>query len=654
MPETIVSAPDGSRITVRHPEGASPEQIIAYAKQNWRPKAQKTEGPSMAQRGKDLLASMGTAAGSGIANIVGLPGTIGQALAREEDTLIPSPMNVLAKLPSGEQIKSAMFEGLGVPRYEPKSGIGKIGQATIEGAVSGALMPFGGIGQAMKFGGLAGAASEGAGQVYEGTSLETPARIVGALAGPIALDALGRNVANVAKGALGKRPIQGDLDKMIVSTLQEGGKTPEQMRSIMAKAQSTGATMANRNLPLTSETVKAAQETPEAAILAREAAKRDIIGAYGRIRRDISSAAPFIDDTATGIQGGMLRDMRAKAEPLYQKYEQTVAQKGFTESAPRAAIARLYQSNPDVLQRVLRNAQRAEKPITGIRLTETGALDTRGATVGDLGKIIEGIDEVIYGADDFAKSFQTSTGKPNAQARALLDIRSKLDEFRRSKSPELAKANDIFSTGHKMRRAVDEGYEALSETRGLGDAKAFFDAATKGERDAFVGGLTSRLVNNLDTMALTPSQIEKTYQKISPFMSKSVAGKIRSILENEAVTIETARSMQSVMPSASGFGFSGPSRMARLAGGVASSPKGTLVQALESGADRFLTGRGPEYYNQLNIALVKAATSNNPKEAVSLLNGIIKRQKEMATTTMQRRAIAAATSVRQGEGGAQQ
>ena len=37
MPQTKVRTPDGNTVTVNHPEGATDEQIIAYAQQNYSP-----------------------------------------------------------------------------------------------------------------------------------------------------------------------------------------------------------------------------------------------------------------------------------------------------------------------------------------------------------------------------------------------------------------------------------------------------------------------------------------------------------------------------------------------------------------------------------------------------------------------------------------
>ena len=46
MPTTYVTAPDGERVPVTHPEGASQADIIAYAKKNYQPQ-QKEEGPGL-------------------------------------------------------------------------------------------------------------------------------------------------------------------------------------------------------------------------------------------------------------------------------------------------------------------------------------------------------------------------------------------------------------------------------------------------------------------------------------------------------------------------------------------------------------------------------------------------------------------------------
>ena len=43
MPVTKVQAPDGSTISVEHPEGASQDDILSFAQANYKPKAQDVE-----------------------------------------------------------------------------------------------------------------------------------------------------------------------------------------------------------------------------------------------------------------------------------------------------------------------------------------------------------------------------------------------------------------------------------------------------------------------------------------------------------------------------------------------------------------------------------------------------------------------------------
>lgn len=591
------------------------------------------------------VAAAGTAAGRAAANVIGTPGAIGQMISstRPEGMSRFDPVELLGSalsyLPNPEQVRKAMFEGTGTPEYNPDSALGRLAMETGVGAATGALMPIGmGVGTAAKYGGMSGAGGEIAGQLTEGTSAEPYARVAGAVAAPFVAPALSRYAANMGRGIAGTRPVTGDIDAKIIQSLQAEGQTPQQVQSIMANADRTGATIANRNIGLGSETVRAAQKTPEAARIARASAARDMQSSFARIRDRVANILPASRGNVTAARSEILQTMDDTAKPLYQNFERNLGGSGFTETAPRNALNRLYRTNPDVVNHVLRSAARADNPISGIRITTNGTLDTRAATMSDLNKVIDGIDGVLYGAEDIAKAFQTSTGRPNQQAHVLMDVRSRLNQFLRTKSPEdFAAANDIYSSGHRMRRAAQEGFDALSETRGLGEAEEFFKSLNRGEQEAFRSGIASRLINNLDVAALTPNAIEKMSERLTPFMGSGNANRVRAILSNERNIQEAARRVQTVMPEATGFGAAGAVNVARLAGGVATSPKSALADSAMKLADRVLTGRGPDYYSRLNTELVKATTTNNPREASRMLQGLIRRQSD---------AVAAARELR--------
>lgn len=600
------------------------------------------------------IQAAGTAAGRAAANVIGLPGSIGQMITNSRPEGMPGYNAVdligsaLSYLPNQEQVKNAMFAGSGTPEYKPDSSLGNLAMEGGVGALTGLLMPMGlSMPSAAGYGAVSGVGGELAGQATEGTAIEPYARVAGSVLAPAVSSALMNYGTNLVRGAMGTRSTQADLDAKIAGSLAAEGQTPQQMQAVMANADRTGATLANRNAALGSETVMAAQETPAAAQVARQAANRDMQASFGRIRERLATVLPAVKGDVASARGEILQTMDDTAAPLYREFQRTTGTSGFTETQPRNALKRLFRTNPDVVQRVLKDAVRVDKPISGIRITDSGVLDTRGATLNDLNRVIDGIDGVLYGTDDLAKSFQTSTGRPNQQASILMDVRSKLNDFIRSKSPDqFALANDIYSSGHRMRRAVQEGFDALSETRGLGEAEAFFNTLNKGEREAFKSGLAGRLLNSMDVSALTPNSIEKMTSRLSPFLGRGNSDRVRAILNNERTVQEAAKRIQSVMPQASGFGGDTAQTMARVAGGVAASPRSTIAESAAKLADRVLTGRGPEYYNQLNTELVRATTSSNAREASRLLQGIIKRQAEAvrAASELRRAGIAGAVT----------
>ncbi|CAB4164541.1 hypothetical protein UFOVP826_49 [uncultured Caudovirales phage] len=625
-----VETPDGS--VIEFPEGTPDSTIIKVMRDSFG--APKSQSPSLAETAGTALAAVGTGAGRVAANVLGLPGMVGDLIqsTRPEGYSQWNGMDIIGRglsaLPNPQEMQTALFENTGTPEFKPQSALGKLAMETGVGAATGMGLPIGmGVGAAAKYGAMAGAGGEVAGQATEGTSIEPYARIAGSMAAPMAGTALANYGKNMYQGIRGTRPTTGAVDEKILTSLAGEGQTPQQMQAVLANSGNTGATLANRNASLGSETTRAAQQTPMAASIARQSAARDMKDSFARIRTKLANVLPAAKGDLTSTKKEILETMGTQAAPLYDRFKQTAAGKGFTESAPRNAIQRLARTNPDVLRKVLENAVRVDNPITGIKFTETG-LDLRSATLADLTKVMDGIDSVIYGADDFAKSFQTNTGKPNQQAQVLLDIRSKLNGFVRSKSPDFAAANDIYSSGHRMRKAAQEGFEALSESRGLGEARDFFQGLSVGEKEAFRSGLASKLINNFDTGAMTPNQIEKLTEKVVPFVGKGNAERIKAIMNNERIVQEATRRLQSVMPQAKGFGDDAASEMSRVAGGVVASPKGTMISKGLEMSNRVFTGRGPEYFDRLNVDLVKATTTSDPKEASKILQGIIRRQAE--------------------------
>lgn len=183
MPETVVTSPHGD-ITVTHPEGASPDEIISYAKANYQPSTSSTA--------YDVAASGAAGVGKGTAGLLGLPADAANALAYYRDKYVTNPIvGALGGTQQTEEQLSAkpdfnkaigseniqkQIEKVTGEFHKPETTLGKYAETAGE-FIPGALAAPGGIAtNAIRYGVLPGIASEAAGQATAGTSYEPWAR----------------------------------------------------------------------------------------------------------------------------------------------------------------------------------------------------------------------------------------------------------------------------------------------------------------------------------------------------------------------------------------------------------------------------------------------------------------------------------------------
>jgi len=194
-----VTGPDGGRYEITAPDTASEQEVLSYLQQQvGQPQPDQTPGrfspgqrPGLAVPEANPVADVAKSAGVGLARgalgMAGLPGTVEQlgrmginagarALGAEGNVVSPE-----TALPTGGDLQKRV-EGVTGKFYEPQTTAGEYARTVGEFA-PGALFP-GGMAQRV-LGNVVGpaVASEAAGQLTEGTSLEPYARVGGALVG---------------------------------------------------------------------------------------------------------------------------------------------------------------------------------------------------------------------------------------------------------------------------------------------------------------------------------------------------------------------------------------------------------------------------------------------------------------------------------------
>ena len=77
MPTYVVTAPDGKEYEITAPEGATQEQVLAYAQQNYSKPAEKPQRSLAQETGRQL----GLTARAGITGLASLPAMLAEPVA---------------------------------------------------------------------------------------------------------------------------------------------------------------------------------------------------------------------------------------------------------------------------------------------------------------------------------------------------------------------------------------------------------------------------------------------------------------------------------------------------------------------------------------------------------------------------------------------
>lgn len=196
----IVPMPDGTN--VQFPDDMPPEQIKALILKKFPDAAQMAaqqpvgwQGPEMSV-GEDIKRTIGPGLIRGAAGLIGAPGAIAEFGARGIDAAtryvggklgIDVPPREYApkerRLPLPQELIADYEAESGRPLYQPQTVPGQYANTAAEFLPASIAGPGGPVSNAVKFGLVPSVVSETAGQVTKGTSLETPARVGGALVG---------------------------------------------------------------------------------------------------------------------------------------------------------------------------------------------------------------------------------------------------------------------------------------------------------------------------------------------------------------------------------------------------------------------------------------------------------------------------------------
>lgn len=448
----------------------TPEQERALALARARRRRQDAQGATeeaspWMDTAKDVGASLVSGVGRGAAGLVGLPGTIGNAVNSGLSWATGLP-----ELPASPFSSSGAQEALstvtgGASEYEPQTTAGEYA-GTVGEFLPGAAIGGGTVANLLRFGVVPGLASEGAGQITEGTELEPYARVAAALVAP-AVPALASRAISPFSGAI----------------------SPERAAAIRA--------LQAEGVPLT-----AGQQTGSSGLRYAEA---ELGGARAaNVMDDQAQAFTEAATSRAGMQGIATADnMAANSDRLRQ---------GFNQISARNAMNGDMQLVGDLGDAVARHGRLLEPQQRQIVTDLADDIINRVSTGSMPGEAYQAI------RSDLSKAAQTN--RQNSIGGAYRDIRNALDNaMARSVTPQDA------AEWTRLRREYGNMKVLEKASNGAGEAAAMgIISPARLRQSAAVGrqGSASQNAGDFDELAKAGQAV------MSPLPNSGTAGRMRA------------------------------------------------------------------------------------------------------------------------------
>lgn len=464
-----VQVDDSFRDMTPEQQEATVNEIAASIGQEAAP-AQATAEPSWGDTAMDVGASLVSGVGRGVAGLAGLPGTV-QDLANSGLSWATG----LPELPRSPLSASKMQDGLstvtgGASDYEAKTTPGEYA-GTVGEFIPGALIPGGNMSNLLRFGVLPGLASEGAGQLTEGTGIEPYARVAAALAAPM-LPALASRAISPFSGAI----------------------SPERQRAITA--------LQGEGVPLT-----AGQQTGSRGL---QFAESELGGS--RVASVMDDQARAFTEAATsraGMQGSLATPdaMAANAQRLGQ---------GFQNISARNAVRADPQFGND-MGRVLREYDRV-LPTAQREVVNNMADDILAITSSNGGSIPGEVYQATRSR--LGRMAQSARNSDPEYANALRGLRNTLDDaMARSVSPDDAAEWARLRSEYGNMKVLEKAATGAGESAAMGTISPakLRQAATTGRQSGYARG-----TGDFDELARSGQAV------MSPLPNSGTAGRIRA------------------------------------------------------------------------------------------------------------------------------
>jgi hypothetical protein len=321
-----IRVPDGTVVEIDAPDGATPEEITAFAEQSYKAQQPEVTQPSMAM---DVSKSAAIAPAKALVGIAGLPGTgreLGQA-GKEKllsylpesvgrlDASIPRMPSISNMLPSAGQLRQGV-ESITGPWYDPQTRDGKVADTGVQTAL---MMGRNWLTAPKQAAAVTGGVTAGTEGVGAATNDNPFMRVLGGLFGggvPAAVNATRSRSGQVVRGAIGT-PTQAEIDAAL---------------AMQARGQAEGVPlMGTESLDRGGQLASAIRASPTGnpiieQFLNRRPAQVESAVARGLLAptgpRDTPAAnAARAQEAATGVIGNAEQARTAAVSPFYRAAE---------------------------------------------------------------------------------------------------------------------------------------------------------------------------------------------------------------------------------------------------------------------------------------------------------------------------------------------